>query len=57
MLNLDLEVVVAGRWTSKDVKASPVSAARLVGGDGVCEIARDACAASSLRRGDGWNDK
>jgi len=40
MRHLDLEVVVAGRWTPKDVKAASV--ARLVAGDDVCEIARDA---------------
>ena len=40
MRHLDLEVVVAGRWTPKDVKAASV--ARLVAGDDVGEIARDA---------------
>ena len=40
MRHLDLEVVVAGRWNLKDVKA--VSVARLVAGDDVCEIARNA---------------
>lgn len=35
---------MAGRWTPKDVKA--VSVARLVAGDDVCEIARDAGVAS-----------
>ena len=40
MRHLDLEVVVAGRWTPKDVKATSV--ARLVAGDDVGEIARDA---------------
>lgn len=50
-----LEDVVAGRCTSKDVRAAPVFVARLVGGDDVCEITRDACVACSFRRGDGWN--
>ena len=40
MRHLDLEVVVAGRWTPKDVKATSV--ARLVAGDDVGEIAREA---------------
>ena len=40
MRHLDLEVVVAGRWTPKDVKAASV--ARLVAGDDVGEIAREA---------------
>lgn len=40
MRHLDLEVVVAGRWTPKDVKAASV--ARVVAGDDVCEVARDA---------------
>lgn len=40
MRHLDLEVVVARRWTPKDVKAASV--ARVVAGDDVCEIARDA---------------
>ena len=40
MRHLDLEVVVAGRWTPKDVKAASV--ARLVAGDDVCEIACEA---------------
>lgn len=44
MRHLDLEVAVAGRWTPKDVKA--VSVARIVAGDDVCEIARDAGVAS-----------
>ena len=45
MRHLDLEVVVAGRWTPKDVKAASV--ARLVAGDDACEIARDAGVAES----------
>ena len=40
MRHLDLEVVVAGRWTPKGVKAASV--ARVVAGDDVCEVARDA---------------
>ena len=40
MRHLDLEVVVAGRWTPKDVKIASV--ARLVAGDDVGEIAREA---------------
>ena len=40
MRHLDLEVVVAGRWTPKDVKTASV--ARLVAGDDVGEIAREA---------------
>ena len=40
MRHLDLEVVVAGRWTPKDVKAASVT--RVVAGDDVCEVARDA---------------
>lgn len=40
MRRLDLEVVVADRWTPMDARA--VSVARLVAGDNVYAIARDA---------------